>query len=90
VVVCTGTECVNEGLMICSIMKLMLFDKVPEMPDGQIYCQELPIKSAVMGLQWSEKYEIGHHMPSMSCWRTAPTAMSEVSVTIHVGADGLE
>ena len=28
-------------------------------------------------------------MPLINCWRTAPTAKSEASVTMQVGADGL-
>ena len=31
---------------------------------------------------------MGHHVPAMCCWRTAPTALSDASVTMQVGAVG--
>ena len=41
------------------------------------------------GFSFLEKKEIGHHTSSINCCWTAPTAMSDASVAMHVGADGL-
>ena len=37
-----------------------------------------------------EKYAMGCQSPSMCCCKTPPTATSEASVLIHVGASALE
>ena len=67
---------------------------MPEMFNGQVDGKELPVKRAVSGFCRFQLFgKVGDwtpiHMPLMSCWRTAPRAVSEASVTMQVGADGL-
>ena len=40
------------------------------------------------GFSFFEKWEIGHHWPSMRCWRTAQTNVSEASVIMLIAASG--
>lgn len=40
------------------------------------------------GHTFLEKYDSGCHLPSICCFRTAPTALSDASDMIHIGANG--
>ena len=60
--------------------------------DGEVYSQQFSVKRTIASLSWSQlpgEKEIGCQSPSMCCWRTAPTAVSEASVMRQVGASGL-
>ena len=41
------------------------------------------------GVSFREKYTKGHHVLSISYWRTTPTAELEASVRLQVGASGM-
>lgn len=77
--------------MISKYTELTAFDEVSKVFDGKVYSQELPVKGAILCLWWSEfpGEAMGDQPSLMYCCKTAPTAQSEASAIMQVGACGL-
>ena len=82
--------------MVSEYKKLTAFDKVPKVFDGEVDGQQFTIEGAVLCLCWAELLgEERDGVPSpvnvllQYCCSTAPTAQSEASAIMQVGAWGL-
>lgn len=61
------------------------------MLDGFVDCKQLTIEGDVLGFccdSFMDKKAMGFQSSSCSCWRTAPTPVSEASVQMAVIASG--
>jgi hypothetical protein len=47
-----GSEREGERSVIHQYMEFLALHRMSEMSDGQVYCQELPVKGAIPGLRW--------------------------------------
>ena len=78
-----GLEGEGEWSMIRHHEKVSALREMPEVPDGQIHCQEFPIKRAVPGLCRLYSFLRSRRLVTRyhRC-RSAPTTWSEASVAM--------
>ena len=82
-----GLEGEGEWSMNCHHEKVSALREMLEVLDGQIHCQEFPIKRAVLGLcrlySFLRRRRLAtRYHQSAACCRSAPTAWSEASVAM--------
>ena len=84
-------EGIHEEFVVGDNVEVTPFHKVVKVFEGQVNGQQVTVEGAVLllgGNKLREKCTRGHHMLSICCWRTAPTAELEASVKMQVGASG--
>ena len=85
------SERINERLVICNDMKSSAFNEITKRLTTRYTAnnsQSNVLYFASVSVSFFEKYDSGVHCPLMNCCTTAPTAVSEVSVMMLVGASG--
>ena len=86
--VCYRTKGKGKGFMVSQNVKLTAFHQVAKMLDGEVYRKEFAIECAISGFCRLKCLAIGYHALSICCLKMVPTALSDASAMMQIGACG--